>query len=152
MNVLMQTGMKPCWLELEINEYAIMENVVHAIEVMEMLTRVGVRFAIDDFGKGFSCLAHLRHLPVAKLKIDRAFTRYVPDNVLDVKLVNAVVALARSLGVQTVAEGVENDRQCEFFRELQCDLAQGYLFGPPRSAEEICVYFTGRGRTIPLPV
>ncbi len=152
MNVLMQTGMKPCWLELEINEYAIMENVVHAIEVMEMLTRVGVRFAIDDFGKGFSCLAHLRHLPVSKLKIDRAFTRYVPDNVLDVKLVNAVVALARSLGVQTVAEGVENDRQCEFFRELQCDLAQGYLFGPPRSAEEICAYFTGRGRTIPLPV
>lgn len=137
MDILVKTGMKPCWLELEINERAIMENVVHAIEVMETLTRVGVRFAIDDFGKGFSSLAHLRHLPVSKLKIDRTFTRHVPENVLDVKLVNTVVALARSLGVQTVVEGVESDAQREFFRELQCDLAQGYLFGPPKSAREI---------------
>lgn len=137
LGILTKTGLKPCWLELEINECAIMENVVHAIEVMEMLTRVGVRFAIDDFGKGFSSLTHLRHLPVSKLKIDRTFTRHVPENPLDVKLVNAVVALAHSLGVQTVVEGVENDRQREYFRELQCDLAQGYLFGPPKSAVEI---------------
>ena len=137
MSILAKTGMKPCWLELEINERAIMENVVHAIEVMEMLTRLGVCFAIDDFGKGFSSLAHLRHLPVSKLKIDRAFTRHVPGNALDVKLINAIVALARSFGVQTVVEGVENDRQCEYFRELQCDLAQGYLFGAPKSATEI---------------
>lgn len=140
MAILMKTGMKPCWLELEINEQAIMENVVHAIEIMEVLTRVGVRFAIDDFGKGFSCLAHLRHLPVSKLKIDRGFTRQVPENALDVKLVNSVVALGRSLGVQTVAEGIESEAQCEIFRELQCDLAQGYLFGLPRSAEGILAY------------
>jgi EAL domain-containing protein (putative c-di-GMP-specific phosphodiesterase class I) len=76
-------------------------------------------------------------LPVSKLKIDRTFTRHVPENVLDVKLVNTVVALARSLGVQTVVEGVESDAQREFFLELQCDLAQGYLFGPPKSAMEI---------------
>lgn len=144
MGILAKTGMKPCWLELEINERAIMENVVHAIEVMEMLTRVGVRFAIDDFGKGFSSLAHLRHLPVSKLKIDRTFTRHVPENALDVKLVNAVVALARSLGVQTVVEGVESDTQCEYFRGLQCDLAQGYLFGPPKSAGEIFDFLTCR--------
>jgi len=144
MGILTKTGMKPYWLELEINERGIMDNVVHAIEVMEMLTRVGVRFAIDDFGKGFSSLAHLRHLPVSKLKIDRTFTRHVPENALDVKLVNSVVALARSLGVQTVVEGVESDRQCEYFRELECDLAQGYLFGPPKSAEEIFDFLTNR--------
>lgn len=142
MHILAKTGMKPCWLELEINERAIIENVVHAIEMMETLTRVGVCFAIDDFGKGFSCLAHLRHLPVSKLKIDRTFTRQVPENDLDVKLVNTVVALARSLGVQTVVEGVETDKQREYFRELQCDLAQGYLFGPPKSAEEIRDFLT----------
>jgi EAL domain-containing protein (putative c-di-GMP-specific phosphodiesterase class I) len=104
---------------------------------MDVLGRVGVSFAIDDFGKGFSSLTHLRHLPLAKLKIDRVFTRHVPENSLDTKLVGAVVALAQSLGMQTVAEGMQTHRQCEFFKELRCDLVQGYLFGAPKSADEM---------------
>lgn len=137
LHALVKTGLQPCWLELEIKEDAIMENVAHAIEVMDVLGRVGVSFAIDDFGKGFSSLTHLRHLPLAKLKIDRVFTRHVPGNSLDTKLVGAVVALAQSLGMQTVAEGMQTHRQCEFFKELRCDLVQGYLFGAPKSADEM---------------
>jgi len=137
LHTLVKTGVQPCWLELEIKEESIMENVSHAIEVMDVLGRVGVSFAIDDFGKGFSSLTHLRHLPLAKLKIDRVFTRHVPGNSLDTKLVGAVVALAQSLGMQTVAEGMQTHRQCEFFKELRCDLVQGYLFGAPKSADEM---------------
>jgi EAL domain-containing protein (putative c-di-GMP-specific phosphodiesterase class I) len=135
LHALVKTGLQPCWLELEIKEDAIMENVAHAIEVMDVLGRVGVSFAIDDFGKGYSSLTQLRHLPLAKLKIDRAFTRQVPGNPLDAKLVGAVVAVAQCFGMQTVAEGMETQSQCDFFKELKCDLVQGYLFGAPKSAD-----------------
>lgn len=136
-DILVKTGLKPRWLELEIKENAIMENVAHAIEVMDVLNRIGVGFAIDDFGKGCSSLTHLRHLPLAKLKIDRTFTRGVPDNPLDVKLVNAVVAMAKSLGIKIVAEGIESAGQYTFFKELRCDFVQGFLYGAPRTAEEM---------------
>lgn len=136
---LAKASLKPHWLELEIKESAIMEDVTHAIEVMDTLSRAGVSFALDDFGKGYSSLTHLRHLPVSKLKIDRTFTRQIPENALDVKLINSVVALARSLEVKTVAEGMERPGQCQVCKELQCDLAQGHLFGPPRPADAIAL-------------
>ncbi len=134
---LKRTGLPPRWLELEITESALMEDISHAIIVMKKLQDLGVSFTIDDFGKGFSSLTHLRYLPLSKLKIDRSFVKHVPENSLDVKLVHSVLALARSFDLKTVVEGIETQQQFQFFKELKCDMAQGYLVSRPVLPEEI---------------
>jgi EAL domain-containing protein (putative c-di-GMP-specific phosphodiesterase class I) len=134
---LNRTGLPPRWLEFEITESALMEDISHAIFVMKKLRNLGVSFTIDDFGKGFSSLTHLRYLPLSKLKIDRSFVKQVPENSLDVKLVHSVLALARSFDLKTVVEGIETRQQFQFFKNLKCDMAQGYLFGRPVLPEEI---------------
>jgi diguanylate cyclase (GGDEF)-like protein/PAS domain S-box-containing protein len=134
---LKKTGLPPRWLELEITESALMEDISHAIVVMKKLQNLGVSFTIDDFGKGFSSLTHLRYLPLSKLKIDRSFVKNVPEKILDVKLVHSVLALARTFDLKTVVEGIETRRQLEFFKELKCDMAQGFFVGRPVFPEEI---------------
>ncbi len=134
---LKRTGLPPRWLELEITESALMEDIPHAIIVMKKLKNLGVSFTIDDFGKGFSSLTHLRYLPLSKLKIDRSFVKHVPEKILDVKLVHSVLALARTFELKTVVEGIETEQQFKFFKELKCDMAQGYFVGRPVLPEEI---------------
>lgn len=135
--VLAKTGLDPRYLEIEITETAIMENVERARETMRGLCDQGISFALDDFGTGYSSLSNLRYLPLKKLKIDRSFIHDVPHSDQDVRLVSSVLALARSLDLQVVAEGVETDQQLTFLQDKGSEIGQGYFFSRPVAAEEI---------------
>ncbi|MBS7662834.1 EAL domain-containing protein [Pseudomonas lalucatii] len=135
--VLAETGLDPACLELEVTESAVMEDPDAAQERLERLRRLGVGLAIDDFGTGYSSLARLKRLPVHKLKLDQSFVRGLPHDGDDAAISRAVIALGHSLGLQVVAEGIEQPEQAEFLRRLGCDYGQGYHFGRPVAAEQI---------------
>jgi PAS domain S-box-containing protein len=118
-------------LILEITETAALENLDAALEFAERLTRLGCRFALDDFGTGFSSLTYLRLLPVSYLKIDSSFVRNVAHDPDDQAMVRGIVAIARELGLLTVAEGIEDRPALELLRSYGVDFAQGYLIGRP---------------------
>jgi EAL domain-containing protein (putative c-di-GMP-specific phosphodiesterase class I) len=134
---LAATGLDPRWLELEITESTIMDNISEAVGIMQRLRKAGVRFAIDDFGTGYSSLNYLRQLPLSKLKIDRSFVAGVPGNGDNEKLVTSILALARSFDLMTVAEGIETEEQLDYLRRLDCHLGQGFLFSRPVAPELI---------------
>jgi len=118
-------------LELEITESMIMDDVDRAIDIMEKLATMGVHVAIDDFGTGYSSLNSLKSFPVQRLKVDRSFVKDVTTDSNDAAIATAVVALAKSMHLEVVAEGIETREQLEFFLELGCDFCQGYLFCKP---------------------
>ena len=134
-SALQESGLPPDALELEITESVIM-NVDDAINVLKRLRELGVRLAVDDFGTGYSSLAYLKLLPINTLKIDRSFVIGIGDNLGDESIIQAVIGLARSLGLSTVAEGVETEQQLAFLRHAGCDEIQGYFFGKPQPSEE----------------
>lgn len=121
---------------LEITEQAAVRDLAAAISTIGELGAKEVLFAIDDFGSGYSSLSYVQQLPVAKLKIDRAFVVDVPENHRNAALVRAAVGMAHGLGLTTVAEGVETDEQRRFLLSVGCDFLQGYFFGKPMLAEE----------------
>ena len=135
--VLHDTGLDPAHLELEVTESAVMDDPEVALEQMHRLRELGVRLAIDDFGTGYSSLLRLKRLPVQKLKIDQGFVAGLPWDEDDVAIVRVIIALARSMGMQVHAEGIEEVEQAAFLLEQACDLGQGYWFGRPISAAEI---------------
>jgi EAL domain-containing protein (putative c-di-GMP-specific phosphodiesterase class I) len=112
------------------------ESSQHA-RTLDELTALGVRFAVDDFGTGYSSLSYLKKLPIAKLKIDRSFIRDIPGDADDMAITEAVLAMARSLRLDTVAEGVETAEQMEFLRQRGCGAAQGFYISRPVGAGEI---------------
>lgn len=132
--VLDETGLLPSCLELEILETYIMRQVKKDLETLEGLRNMGVRLAIDDFGTGQSSLGYLKSLPVGKLKIDRSFIKDIPEDKNDVAITQAILALASSMKLTVVAEGVENQSQADFLREQGCDQVQGYFYSPPLDA------------------
>jgi len=148
--ILAETGLSANRLELEITESTIMHGVDEAIETMAALRDMGVRLAIDDFGTGYSSLAYLRRFPLDRLKIDRSFLADVDTDPDAASLLTSIVLLGRSLGLQLVAEGVENFAQAEFLRTLECERVQGFHFYQPVSAEEV-VGFSGFGLFDALP-
>jgi len=129
-------GIEPGLLEFEITEGAFLEKPLHAERVLAELRRRGFRIALDDFGTGYSSLGYLRRFPLDTLKIDRAFVRDVAENAGDAAIVSAVVSLARSLGLEPLAEGIESEAQRAALLDLGCELMQGHLFGRPMPAEE----------------
>jgi len=135
--VLNDTGLEPAFLELEVTESAVMEDPEVALEQMHRLRELGIRLAIDDFGTGYSSLLRLKRLPVQKLKIDQGFVAGLPWDDDDVAIVRVIIALARSMGMQVHAEGIEQVEQAKFLLEQECDLGQGYWFGRPAPAREI---------------
>ena len=135
--VLAETGVPGERLELEITESTVMHGVDDAIQMLAKLKAMGVRLAIDDFGTGYSSLAYLRRFPIDRLKIDRSFLADVDTDSDAAALVTSIVMLGRSLGLQLVAEGVENFAQAEFLRTLECERVQGFHFYQPVSAEEV---------------
>ncbi|QEY60655.1 EAL domain-containing protein [Metapseudomonas lalkuanensis] len=135
--VLAATGLDPKYLELEITESAVMEDPDTAEALLTRLRDLGVRLAIDDFGTGYSSLQRLKRLPVHKLKIDQSFVRGLPDDRNDIAIASAVTALGHSLGLCVLAEGIEEDAQAGFLRELGCDYGQGYLFSRPLPVSEV---------------
>ena len=133
--VLDETGLEPNTLQVEITERAVMDDAEFAQGKLEELRDLGVSLAIDDFGMGYSCLYHLKHMAIDFLKIDRAFVVGLGDDQGDEAIVSGTVGLAHALGVIAVAEGVETADQAEILKELGCDLAQGYYFAKPLPRE-----------------
>ncbi|MBD9581832.1 EAL domain-containing protein [Delftia sp. DLF01] len=134
---LARHGVPPHLLELEVTESAAMTDPLQARELLGSLLAAGVCVVLDDFGTGYSSLAHLRDLPVSRVKIDRTFIGPMLDSPADAKIVKAVIALARTLGLQVVAEGVETAEQLRLLRILDCDAYQGWLFARALPAEQI---------------
>jgi EAL domain-containing protein (putative c-di-GMP-specific phosphodiesterase class I) len=138
-HVLDRTGLDAGRLELELTESVDLQDPDAVSTALDELRRLGVHCAIDDFGTGYSCLSHLTHMPIAALKIDRAFTRAIgddPDSSPHSTVVVTVIELARRLDLFVVAEGVETVGQLDFLRRHGCAQAQGFLFSRPVPADD----------------
>lgn len=129
--VLKDTGLKPQLLELEITEGMVMQNPERAAKVLNGIKEMGVRLAMDDFGTGYSSLAQIKRFPLDTLKVDRSFIRDLPQDAEDKAITEAIIAMAKTLDLTVVAEGVETREQAEFLRGLACDEVQGYYFSRP---------------------
>lgn len=132
------SGLEPKCLELEITESAIMADAEKAMNVIEALSRMGIRFAIDDFGVGFSSLGYLQKLPVGSIKIDRSFVKNMATHEGDAAIVRSAIELGHNMGKKVVAEGVEDAATLEKLIALGCDSAQGYHISRPIPMEELC--------------
>jgi EAL domain-containing protein (putative c-di-GMP-specific phosphodiesterase class I) len=135
--VLTETGLAPDQLCLEITESSLMRASAQGSSALERLRNLGVHLAIDDFGTGYSSLSYLHELPFDELKIDRSFIARLDRDSRDTHLVQAIIGMADALGLTVVAEGVETDQQLAFVSSLGCQLAQGYLFAAPQSADRL---------------
>lgn len=124
-------GLPPAALELEITEGVLMRDTKSAAETLNRLNELGVAIALDDFGTGYSSLSYLKRFPIHRLKIDQTFVRDLDHDQDDRQIARAIVGLGHSLGLEVIAEGVETERHLRFLAELECDVAQGYLFAPP---------------------
>jgi EAL domain-containing protein (putative c-di-GMP-specific phosphodiesterase class I) len=137
LDVLKQTGLAPHLLELEITEGAVMENTEAARQVLKALQERGIRIALDDFGTGYSSLAYITRIPVQNIKIDRCFVSGLMDGGENEAVVNAVLAMARSLGLHVTAEGVQTLEQARALKERTCDMLQGFFFSRPVDAAQV---------------
>ena len=136
-NVLLETGLPPQCLELELTESLLLTNADVMFSVLRELNEMGLQLTIDDFGTGYSSLSYLKQFPVKKLKIDRSFIRNVAVNPSDAAITTAIIGMAKSLDLKVIAEGVENEAQISFLREHRCDEIQGYYFSKPLTAAEV---------------
>jgi diguanylate cyclase (GGDEF)-like protein/PAS domain S-box-containing protein len=150
--VLEQTGCDPSGLELEITESVIMENPEQSAKTMHELTGMGIHLSIDDFGTGYSSLSYLKRFPIHSLKIDRSFVQDVTHDPDDAAIAMAVIALAHSMKLKVVAEGVENADQLSFLRQHRCDLMQGYYFSRPLPVEEVEKLMRDGAHFSPTPI
>ena len=148
--VLQDTGYPAHLLELEITESSLMHNVTDVIQTLDQLVGLGVKLSIDDFGTGYSSLAYLKRFPVHKLKVDQSFVRDIGQTNSDLGIVKTVIALAHTLQLDLLAEGVENQAQLMTLRALGCERFQGYLFAKPMSAHEAGLVL-GQPATAMLP-
>jgi diguanylate cyclase (GGDEF)-like protein len=137
---LLDSGLAPDLLELELTESILIDDTEKVLGTVRRLKTLGVKFSIDDFGTGYSSLAYLRRFNVERLKIDRSFVRDIVSDPDDAAIVRAVIQMARSLGVQVIAEGVEDETTRDFLRLQHCDQAQGFLFARPMPPEEFSAY------------
>jgi diguanylate cyclase (GGDEF)-like protein len=135
-----RSGVDPKNVKLEITESMLLDNLEETVEIMETLKSRGLTFSLDDFGTGYSSLAYLKRLPLDQLKIDRTFVRDVRANAANGAVAQAIISLARSLGLVVIAEGVETEEQREFLAQLGCGCFQGFLFSkavPPADFEAL---------------
>ena len=134
---LREVGVDPEWLELELTESMLMDASTDILDRLHALTDAGIQLAIDDFGTGYSSMSYLKTFPVRALKVDKSFVRGLPQNPEDAAITRAIIAMARSLRMEIVAEGIETQEQSDFLRANGCDKSQGYLYGRPCPAAQI---------------
>ena len=136
LNNLRSAGVQASRLDFEITESVLMEDVDLILPILEEFKEYGCSISIDDFGTGYSSLSYLKRLPISKLKIDQSFIREIMHDNDDAIIVNAVIALAHSLGLQVIAEGVEDNDQLEYLRQHDCDVVQGYYYSCPLAGKD----------------
>jgi len=135
--MLKETMCQPQWLEIEVTESQIMKNPEQAIMTLQKISQLGIEISIDDFGTGYSSLSYLKRLPINTLKIDRSFVKDIPEDEEAIAIVKAVIALAGSLNLDVIAEGVETQEQKVFLVENGCKNIQGYFYAKPMPADEM---------------
>jgi EAL domain-containing protein (putative c-di-GMP-specific phosphodiesterase class I) len=137
---LNDTGLEPKYLELELTESILIESTEMAIITLNELKNMGIRLSIDDFGTGYSSLSYLKKFPIDILKIDRSFVRNLSTDPDDRAIINAIIAMAHTLNLKVIAEGVENEQQLAFLHEQGSDGIQGYIFSPPVPTDLLTQY------------
>ncbi len=142
-SILEDSGIPPACLELELTESILMRDVDETMQILAGFKRLGLSIAVDDFGTGYSSLNYLKQFPIDVLKIDRSFVDGLPSGEQDTQIARAIIAMAHSLNLAVIAEGVETHEQLEFLREHECDEVQGYLFGKPMTANQFSAQFSG---------
>ncbi|MBF8984694.1 bifunctional diguanylate cyclase/phosphodiesterase [Lutibacter sp. B2] len=135
-NILKETGLDPKYLELEITESISKDNMEEIIVILKNLKNLGVSISMDDFGTGYSSLSQLKDLSLNTLKIDKSFIDDIDNNENDISIISAIIAMAKKLGLNIVAEGVETTNQFKFLDDNKCDMVQGYLFSKPLNKTE----------------
>lgn len=133
---LLGTGLSPEYLEVELTESLALKDVEQAIHQMKELKQLGVKLSMDDFGTGYSSLSYIQVLPITLLKLDRSFIMYLEEDEVSREIVSAVIKIAKSKKIETIAEGIETSGQAEILRASGCDHAQGFFFGMPMPADE----------------
>lgn len=134
--ILAETGLDPQYLELELTESALMGDSTDTVCKLLRLKELGISISVDDFGTGYSSLSYLKHLPIDTIKVDRSFVRDIVNDPDDAAIVDAIVAMAHSLKLNVIAEGVETREQLEFLRQRKCQQAQGYYFAKPLAPQQ----------------
>ncbi|TCO78721.1 sensor domain-containing protein [Marinisporobacter balticus] len=139
-NILNETGLDPKYLELEITESISAENIHNIGNAFKKLNDLGVTLSIDDFGTGYSSLGQLKILPISKLKIDKIFVKDIHKEINHTAITAAIIAMAKRLNLEVVAEGIETEDQLRFLQENKCDMGQGYLFSKPIDASRFAIF------------
>ena len=129
-------GLEPKYLELELTERLALGDINYTIEQMNALRAMGVLLAMDDFGTGYSSLSYIQRLPLTLLKLDRSFIIEIETDSVAQVIVSAVIQIAKSMHMETIAEGVEYEKQSQILKDMGCDYIQGYLYGKPMPAEQ----------------
>lgn len=140
LNVLKESKLQPCNIELEITESCVIEQIEHAKQQLEPLQNLGISIAIDDFGTGHSSLSYLKELPIDIVKIDRSFVKDLPDDNDDAAIANTIIAMAHNLNYKVVAEGIESEEQIQFLSNSDCDFGQGFHFSKPLNASQLIAF------------
>ncbi len=135
--ILLETGLAPARLELELTETAVLLDKVRSLHLIRQIKALGVKFALDDFGTGYSSLSTLNTFPFDKIKLDRSFIERAGQDLQSLAIVRAVMVLGKSLGVPVLAEGIETEEQLQLLRAESCDEAQGYLLGRPIPSSQL---------------
>lgn len=133
---LEETGMEPQWLDVELTESLALKDIDHAVAQMNEIKSLGIKLSMDDFGTGYSSLSYIQILPITLLKLDRSFVMYLEDDEISREIVSAVIRIAKSKKIETIAEGIETPGQVDILKQSGCDLAQGFFFGKPMPADK----------------
>lgn len=145
-SALDETGLDAQWLDVELTESLALKDIDHAIQQMQEIRDLGVKLSMDDFGTGYSSLSYIQVLPITLLKLDRSFIMYLEEDEISREIVSAVIRIAKSKKIETIAEGIETIGQAEILKQSGCDLAQGYFFGKPMPVDRFEEFMAEKAR------
>ena len=143
-SALNESGLDAQWLDVELTESLALKDIQHAVNQMEEIKSLGVKLSMDDFGTGYSSLSYIQILPITLLKLDRSFVMYLEEDEISREIVSAVIRIAKSKKIETIAEGIETSGQVQILKQSGCDHAQGYFFGKPMPADKFEEFMSAR--------